>query len=62
MKHIIDHPKTRSDAARLGRFARLDRWNPSSEEKEEAKVSRNPRTRKDAEKLRRFTKIERQST
>ena len=61
MKHIIDHPKTRSDAARLQRFARLDRYNPASGDKEEVKVSRNPRTRNDAEKLRRFIKVERQS-
>ena len=61
MKHIIDHPKTRSDAARLARYARLDRHNAASEEKEEVKVSRNHRTRRDSEKLRRFTTIERQS-
>ena len=61
MKHIIDHPKTRSASARLERFTRLDRHNPGSEEKEEVKVSRNHRTRKDTEKLRRFTTIERKS-
>ncbi len=61
MKHIIDHPKTRSVSARLERFTRLDRHNPGSEEKEEVKVSRTHRTRNDTEKLRRFTAIQRQS-
>ncbi len=61
MKHIIDHPKTRSDSARLGQFTRLDRYGPVTEDKEDSIISRSPRTRDASEKLRRFTRIARQS-
>ncbi len=58
MKHIVDHPRTRS-SERLTRYSKLDIETGETRSFEAEMVGRQPRQRSEGTTLRRFTKIAR---
>ena len=59
MKHIVDHPRTRSEAGRLTRYSKLDIETGAARSREAETLDRQPRARRDGETLRRFAEIDR---
>jgi hypothetical protein len=58
-KHILDSKRTRSDEARLERYAELDRRESGGARPQADAILKEPPKRKDGTRLKHFTKIER---
>ena len=61
MKHIVDHPRTRS-SERLARYSKLDLETRDARSEEAERVARQPRQRTEGATLRRFTEIDRRES
>jgi hypothetical protein len=61
MKHIVDHPRTRSETEKLTRYRQMDLETRDAPSTEVEAMVRQPRERRDGEKLKRFLEIDRQA-
>lgn len=59
MKHIVDHPRTRSGTERLVRYSQLDLNAREAPSAKAETLTRQPRERQTGVKLRRFAEIAR---
>ena len=62
MKHIVDHPRTRSEAERLSRYRQFDLDAQETPSAEVAAMVRQPRARRDGQKLKRFATLDRRES